>query len=232
MRKIEFKTRITSQPNGSGELKLTVKNGWSFWSRFTVKNSNELREYLKSDEFKEFADSVFSKYEGMSYKEMCDADRKSDFQKIWDKLDRFAWVNPEYSKDFHIKISKRERLDEHCGCFASYMHITGRIYNKDMSRYRRFHTIVEFCTDDIYSYELESAYYTKYDDFDRDTHSEFREKFDQKYNLTDKKIKDYTDMVFFDCQADYIRSYDDCDDFYQICKESIEEYNERLNRAA
>lgn len=232
VKKIEIKTRIMGQPDGSGELKLTVKNGWSFWSRFTVKNSNEVRVYLKSDEFKEFAYSVFSKYEGMSYDEMCNADRKSDFQKIWDKLDRFAWVKTEYSDDFHIKITKRERLDEHCGCITSYMYITGRIYNKDMSKYRRFNTIVDFCIDDIYGEALESAYYAKYDDYDRDTYSEFQEKFDEKYNLTDKKIKDYTDMLFYNCQADNIISYDDMGDFYQICDGAINDYNERFKRAA
>lgn len=232
MRKMEIKTRIMGQPDGSGELKLTVKNGWKFWNRFAVKNSNELRDYLKSDEFKEFAYSVFSKYEGMTYKEMCDADRKSDFQKIWDKLDRFAWVKPEYSDDFHIKITKRVMLDNHCGCFTSHMYITGKIYNKDMSRYRRFNAIVDYCTDDIFEDALDSAYYAKYDDYDDNTYSEFREKFDETYNLTDKKIKDYIDMVFYDCYASNIRSYDDIGDFYQICAASIDGYNERFKKVA
>lgn len=103
MSKMEIKTRIMGQPNGSGELKLTVKNGWKFWNIFAVENSNEVRVYLKSDEFKEFAYSVFSKYEGMSYDEMCNTDRKSDFQKIWDKLDRFAWKPDE--APFKINVS-------------------------------------------------------------------------------------------------------------------------------
>jgi hypothetical protein len=235
MSKMEIKTRIVGQPDGSGKLTLTVKNGWWFWRKFAVKNSKELRDYLKSDEFKEFAYSVFSKYEGLTYKEMSemyDADSEDDFKKIWDKLDRFAWVKPEYSDDFHIKITKRERLDEHWGCYTSYMYITGRIYNKDMSQYRRFNTIVDFCIDDIYEEALESAYYDKYDDYDDNTYSEFREKFDEKYNLTDKKIKDYTDMLFYDLQASNITSYDDIGDFYQICKDAINDYNERLKRAA
>lgn len=81
-REIKIMTRIMSQPNGSSKLKLTVKNGWSFWNRFTVKDSKDLRDYLKSDKFKEYAYGIFSKYEGMTYKEICDTDRKSDFQKI------------------------------------------------------------------------------------------------------------------------------------------------------
>ena len=74
MRKIEIKTRIMDKR----ELILTVKNGWKFWSRFAVKDSKELRTYLKSDEFKEYAYGVFSKYEGMTYDEMY----KTDFTQI------------------------------------------------------------------------------------------------------------------------------------------------------
>lgn len=123
-------------------------------------------------------------------------------------------------------------LDNHCGCFTSHMYITGKIYNKDMSQYRRFNAIVDYCTDDIYEDELNTAYYGKYDYYDDNTYSEFQEKFDEKYNLTDKKIKDYIDMVFYDCYTSYITSYDDIGDFYQICDASINDYNERFKRAA
>ena len=103
MNKIEIKTRIMSQPNGSGKLKLTVKNGWEFWSWMHVCNLKHIKKYLKSDEFKEFAYSVFSKYEGMTYGEMCNTDRKTDFQKIWEKLDRFAWRTDD--ERFNIKVT-------------------------------------------------------------------------------------------------------------------------------
>ena len=110
-REIKIMTRIMSQPNGSSILKLTVKNGWSFWNRFTVKDSKDLRDYLKSDEFKEYAYGIFSKYEGMTYKEMCDTDRKSDFQKIWDKLDGFAWRTDDerFKITVNLKLSKTYR---------------------------------------------------------------------------------------------------------------------------
>lgn len=103
MNKIEIKTRIMRQPNGSGKLKLTVKNGWEFWSWMHVCNLKHIKKYLKSDEFKEFAYSVFSKYEGMTYGEMCNTDRKPDFQKIWEKLDRFAWRTDD--ERFNIKVT-------------------------------------------------------------------------------------------------------------------------------
>ena len=235
MKNIEIKARIMSQPNGSSKLKLTIKNGWSFWSKFTVNDSKELRDYLKSDDFKEYAYSVFSKYEGMTYEEIHNTDRKTDFQKIWEKLDRFAW-RKEYElnflRDYHIKITKHERLDNNGGFFITNMYITGRIYNRDNTKYRRFNTIVSFCIDDMYSEALEDAYYAKYEDNDADIHSEFFEEFDRKYKITDKKINDYADNIFYRSQGDFIKSFDDCADFYQICNASIDGYNNRFNRAA
>ena len=38
--------------------------------------------------------------------------------------------------------------------------------------------------------------------------------------------------VFYNCYASYIRSYDDMGDFYQICSDSIDGYNENLKRVA
>jgi hypothetical protein len=110
MNKFEIKTRIMSQPNGSGQLILTVTNGWWFNSRFVVEDSSELRTYLKSDEFKEYAYSVFSKYESMTYEEMDKTDREADFQKIWDKLDRFAWMAKEEEPlriSVDVKLTRR-----------------------------------------------------------------------------------------------------------------------------
>ncbi|MBR5897964.1 MAG: hypothetical protein IKZ14_00670 [Muribaculaceae bacterium] len=104
MNKFEITTRIMSQPNGSGKLKLTIKNGWSFWNWMYVENTESIRNYLKSDEFKEFACSVFSKFEGMTYEEMHNTDRKPDFHKIWEKLDRFAWRAVE-EEPFKINMS-------------------------------------------------------------------------------------------------------------------------------
>lgn len=106
MRKIEIKTRIMSQPNGSSYLTLYVKNGWRQRYHFNVKDSKELRDYLKSNEFKEYANSVFGKYEGMTYNEMCklwDTDHWDDNDRMKEKLDRFAWIANE--DQFKIKVS-------------------------------------------------------------------------------------------------------------------------------
>ena len=140
MKKIDFKTRIMSQPNGCGELNLAVKNSenaWIFTSRFTVKNSNELRDYLKSDEFKEYVYSVLSKYDDMTYKEMCNADRKSDFQKIWDKLDRFAWR----TEDEPFKITMDVKLTRTYSNGFTYRVVFGSNKSKAYCWIRKFEEV-------------------------------------------------------------------------------------------
>ena len=109
----EIKTRIMGQPDGSSELILTVNNGWRISYRFTVKDSKDLRAYLKSDEFKEYACSVFSKYEGMTYDDVStlwEYDNTEEFQKISDKLDAFRIKEPseeEFKVDFYLRLIKR-----------------------------------------------------------------------------------------------------------------------------
>lgn len=230
-RNFEIKTRIM----GQRELILTVKNGWKFWDRFDVIDSKTLRDYLKSDEFKEYAYSVFGKYEGMTYKEMCNTDRKADLQKIWEKLDRFAWRRSELdTRDFDIKITKHERLDNNGGCFVSNMYLTGRITDRNNNRYKRFGIIVSFCIDDIYSDALQNAYYEKYEDYDADTYAEFEKAYDKKHKckVSDKTINEYVDNIFYDCYAEYINSFADCKKFYQNCNDTFNEYNNRFRRAA
>ena len=231
MRKIEIKTRIMDKR----ELILTVKNGWKFWSRFAVKDSKELRTYLKSDEFKEYAYGVFSKYEGMTYDEMYKTDRNSDFKKIWDNLDRFAWRRSEEdTRDFDIKITKHERLDNNGGIYVSYMYLTGRITDRNNSRYRPFRVIIDFCINDIYMDALDNEYYAKYEDYDADTYEEFEKAYDKKHKckVSDKAINEYVDNIFYDCYAEYINSYTDCKEFYQLCNDTFKDYNNRFRRAA
>lgn len=233
-RKFEIKTRIMSQ----SELILTVKNGWKFSDRFDVRDSKDLRDYLKSDEFKEYAYSVFGKYEGMAYTDMCElwrADHEADFQKIWDKLDRFACRRSELdTRDFDIKITKHERLDNNGGVYTSYMYLTGRITDRNNSRYRPFRVIVSFCIDDVYEDALVNAYYDKYEDYNDDTYAEFEKAYDKKHKckVSDKTINEYVDNIFYNCYAEYINSYADCKEFYQNCNDSINSYINRFRRAA
>lgn len=107
MDNFEIKTRIRKQDDGSGKLKLTVKNGWSFWHYFTVENNTEIRGYLKSEEFKEYAYSLFNKYKDMSYKQICDNRlmRNDDFKKIGEKLEKFAFSPSEEPFRIIMKVN-------------------------------------------------------------------------------------------------------------------------------
>lgn len=188
MSKIEIKTRIVGQPNGSSKLTLTVKNGWWFRHRFEVKDSKDLRDYLKSDEFKDYAYNIFSKYEGMTYNEMHNTDRDPDFQKIWEKLDRFAW-RPD-GEQFKIKVTLKLTRTYRNG-FTYRVEYSN---NKDNRRcyYRRFlsgdyidNFFAHKILDDFYSYLINNkefsdklATYKTWDEFDNNVDDDIRDVMD------------------------------------------------------
>lgn len=106
---LEIKTRITSNANGSGNLTIRVNNvRWSFWTTFDVQNNQEIREYLKSEDFKEFANTLYSKYENLTYEEMHNLrqfDYNDDKKKVEEKLDKFLWKPSE--EPFKITIKTK-----------------------------------------------------------------------------------------------------------------------------
>lgn len=111
MRKMQIRTRITSNANGSGNLTIRVNNGWSFWNKYTVQNTQEIRDYLKSDDFKEFANTLYSKYENLTYNDMCELlenDCKDDNKKVEEKLDDYLWKAAEepFKITFTTKLVK------------------------------------------------------------------------------------------------------------------------------
>lgn len=108
MKKVEIKTRFNTQRNGEKALRLTVKNdGWRFWNDLKVNYNSDIIAYVKTDEFKEYAYSVFNKYEDMSYKEMSNTDRSGDFQKIQEMLDAHSGRKDEPFKiGYHTKLVK------------------------------------------------------------------------------------------------------------------------------
>ena len=151
MKNIEIKTRIMSQPNGSGELVLSVKNGWRIKYRFTVNDIKELRTYLKSDEFKEYAHNVFSKYEGMTYNEMCklwETDKSKDNNRIQEKLDRFAWR----TEDEPFKITMDVKLTRTYSNGFTYRVVFGSNKSKAYSWIRKFEEVYHIDKD--YANEL------------------------------------------------------------------------------
>ena len=127
-----------------------------------------------------------------------------------------------------------ERLDENGGIFKSYMYLTGRITDRNNSRYRPFRVIIDFCINDIYMDALDNEYYAKYEDYDADTYEEFEKAYDKKHKckVSDKAINEYVDNIFYDCYAGYINSYTDCKEFYQLCNDTFKDYNNRFRRAA
>ena len=155
MDNFEIKTRIRKQDDGSSELTITVKQGWSCYHRFTVEDSLELREYLKSSYFQGFIYCLFDKYKGMNYQEMSELynqDSDNHIEKIKEKLDKYLWTAnsesvSEHTDDFHFKITKRHCISEGSGVYAGYWHIQGRIYNKDYSKWRYFSYIECFSPD-------------------------------------------------------------------------------------
>ena len=101
----------------------------------------------------------------------------------------------------NIKITKREKLKEVNNemCHNYYYLIHGRIINDDDTMYKKFKFVLWFDAFDIQEfYEIDS--YTKAD----------------ITNYINELIYSYTELI---------NSYDDTSYFYQICNESIENYN-------
>lgn len=107
-----------------------------------------------------------------------------------------------------IKITKRTLLKEvnNDMCHNWYYYVQGRIYNDTKTRYRKFAFIVWFDVFDMMD-SLDIDAYTKQD------------------------IRQYVEKCIF-CFTDTIKSYDDCKDFYKLCEESIDHWNNTFCRAA
>ena len=109
-------------------------------------------------------------------------------------------------KDFSVELTKMKKLLEvnNSMCHNYYYVQYGRIYNKDRTQFRRF-KFVEWS-------DLESIcdYYEK----DLVTNEEIR-----------WCMGEYA-WATCDSKVDYlIKSFDDCQDFYDWCNETIKNYN-------
>lgn len=109
-------------------------------------------------------------------------------------------------KAMEIKITKRTLAHEVNNDMVHnyYYYVQGRIYNDDNTRYKKFGFIVWFDVEDL---------------------AEF---YEDKDIFTKKDILNYVDEMSFCCFTDYIKAYDDCKYFYEICRQSIENYNKIL----
>ena len=108
--------------------------------------------------------------------------------------------------DFSIEITKSKKLLEvnNSMCHNFYFLYYGRIYNKDKTRMRKFKFVEWADINDICDY------------------------LDKEY-VTDKDIRyvmsEYAWNTCDDKAARLINSFDDCQEFYDWCNETIKKYN-------
>lgn len=108
-----------------------------------------------------------------------------------------------------IKITKRRLLWYHNTdkCCNWYWEVYGKIINDDRTRCRKFNFVVWYDWEDIAEY------------FDVDT-------------VSKKLHREYLDEMISAQFTASINSYDDCRHFYQLCRESIDHYNDLCRRCA
>ena len=108
-------------------------------------------------------------------------------------------------KDFTVELTKLEKIYEvnNDMCHNYYYVQYGRIYNADKTLLRRFKFVFWFDIFDVTEY------------FDKDA-------------VSKKEITEYAHEIACSCYETYkdnIRSFDDCQAFYDWCNETIENYN-------
>jgi hypothetical protein len=111
-----------------------------------------------------------------------------------------------------IKITKRQRIYNNRVDLAGenfYYLVNGRIINDDNTKYKKFKFVVWFDSSDLYE--------AMQDD---------KGKYNKDYYITpleylNELIPTYTD---------YISSYDNCKDFYNICNDTIIKFNDSICR--
>lgn len=103
------------------------------------------------------------------------------------------------------KITKRTLLREINNemCHNYYYLVNGKMYNDTHTKYKHFKFVVFFDIYDVYEWYEDKQAFTKAD------------------------IREYLD-VLIGSYLDYIKSFDDCDEFYAVCSQTIKDYNERL----
>lgn len=113
-----------------------------------------------------------------------------------------------------IKITKRRLLWHQSNdmCCNWYWEVRGRILNDTKTRYRKFGFVVHYDYDDVAEW------------FEPDN--------DECPAITDKMHREYLDELAWAQFTDFIKSYDDCKEFYKLCQESIDRYNDITSRCA
>ena len=108
-------------------------------------------------------------------------------------------------KDFAVELTKRKKLLEvnNSMCHNYYYLQYGRIYNSDKSRFRRFKFVFWFDIFDVMEY------------FEKDS-------------VTKRELAEYANEIGWNTCDSYkglIKSFDDCQAFYDWCNETITNFN-------
>lgn len=104
-----------------------------------------------------------------------------------------------------IKITKRRLLKEvdNDMCHNWYWLIYGQIINDEGTRYRSFKFVEWFDAFDVQEYSEDG------------THSK-------------ENVREYLDTCI-DCRLDLVRDYNNCEEFYKMCNQTIEKWNNSLS---
>lgn len=108
-------------------------------------------------------------------------------------------------KDFTIELTIHEKIKEisNCMCHNFYYVQRGRIYNADHTEFKRFRFVLWFDIYDVCEY------------FDKE-------------DVTIQEITQYakeTGWNYCESNTNLIKSFNDCNEFYAWCNETINYYN-------
>lgn len=105
--------------------------------------------------------------------------------------------------DYSIKITKIKSLLRGMN-FEDFL-VYGKIYNYNKTKYRKFKFVLSIDDDAIFEYY-------------------------EKDKVTKSEIKSFRDDLIFGGFTSFINNYNDVDEFYKVCTDSIRSYNESISK--
>lgn len=110
------------------------------------------------------------------------------------------------SYDYDVKITKTSKLLEVNNDMVHnfYYLVHGRIINENRTKYKKFRFVLFYDVFDLQEY------------FETDDN--------ENVKITKDMEKEYRDVLIFN-MVSTIKSYDDTKDFYELCNDTIKDYN-------